>query len=172
MGDVIPRVDEWISEMRERLPEVVSICQNINTLRTNVILGKETKVLWGRDVIYDYIGDVHVAISARSFYQVNPIETEVLYRKVLEYAALTGDETVIDVYCGIGTIALFLAQHARHVYGIEIVAEAIEDARANAALNGMQHVQFEVGAAEDLSMLETPGYYGGCYRRRSSAQRL
>ncbi|GIO36576.1 hypothetical protein J41TS12_14370 [Paenibacillus antibioticophila] len=149
-GRDIPHLDAWIGSIRDRLPDVVSICQNINTKRTNVIFGDETLVLWGRDVIYDYIGDVQFAISARSFYQVNPVQTEVLYRKTVEYAGLTGKETVIDAYCGIGTISLFLAQHAEQVYGVEIVKEAIEDARANAELNGMKHVKFEVGASEDV----------------------
>ncbi|WP_339301453.1 23S rRNA (uracil(1939)-C(5))-methyltransferase RlmD [Paenibacillus sp. FSL K6-2441] len=149
-GDRIPREDEWIAAIREELPAVVSICQNVNTRQTNVIFGDVTRVLWGREVIYDYIGDVKFAISARSFYQVNPIQTEVLYGKTVEYAGLTGQETVIDAYCGIGTISLFLAQHAKRVYGVEIVKEAIEDARVNAKLNGMNHVTFEVGASEDV----------------------
>ncbi|MGC6585097.1 23S rRNA (uracil(1939)-C(5))-methyltransferase RlmD [Paenibacillus sp. Dod16] len=149
-GEHIPRVDEWISAIREELPAVVSVCQNVNTRKTNVIFGDVTRVLWGREVIHDYIGDVKFAISARSFYQVNPAQTEVLYGKTVEYAGLTGEETVIDAYCGIGTISLFLAQHAKKVYGVEIVKEAIEDARANAELNGMTHVEFEVGASEDV----------------------
>jgi len=149
-GERIPRLNEWISAIREELPAVVSICQNVNTRKTNVIFGDVTRVLWGREVIHDYIGDVKFAISARSFYQVNPAQTEVLYGKTVEYAGLTGEETVIDAYCGIGTISLFLAQHAKKVYGVEIVKEAIEDARANAELNGMTHVEFEVGASEDV----------------------
>ncbi|WP_339221815.1 23S rRNA (uracil(1939)-C(5))-methyltransferase RlmD [Paenibacillus sp. FSL W7-1332] len=149
-GERIPRVNEWISAIREELPAVVSVCQNVNTRKTNVIFGDVTRVLWGREVIHDYIGDVKFAISARSFYQVNPAQTEVLYGKTVEYAGLTGEETVIDAYCGIGTISLFLAQHAKKVYGVEIVKEAIEDARANAELNGMTHVEFEVGASEDV----------------------
>ncbi|PCL91873.1 23S rRNA (uracil(1939)-C(5))-methyltransferase RlmD [Paenibacillus lautus] len=149
-GERIPRVNEWISAIREELPAVVSICQNVNTRKTNVIFGDVTRVLWGREVIHDYIGDVKFAISARSFYQVNPAQTEVLYGKTVEYAGLTGEETVIDAYCGIGTISLFLAQHAKKVYGVEIVKEAIEDARANAELNDMKHVEFEVGASEDV----------------------
>lgn len=149
-GRDIPHLDAWVGSIRDRLPDVVSICQNVNTRRTNVIFGDETLVLWGKDVIYDYIGDVQFAISARSFYQVNPVQTEVLYRKTVEYAGLTGKETVIDAYCGIGTISLFLAQHAKQVYGVEIVKEAIEDARVNAELNGMSHVTFEVGASEDV----------------------
>ncbi|MBU5347912.1 23S rRNA (uracil(1939)-C(5))-methyltransferase RlmD [Paenibacillus lautus] len=149
-GERIPRVNEWISAIREELPAVVSISQNVNTRKTNVIFGDVTRVLWGREVIHDYIGDVKFAISARSFYQVNPAQTEVLYDKTVEYAGLTGKETVIDAYCGIGTISLFLAQHAKKVYGVEIVKEAIEDARENAELNGMKHVEFEVGASEDV----------------------
>lgn len=149
-GRDIPHLDAWIGSICEQLPDVASICQNVNTQRTNVIFGSETRVLWGRDVIYDYIGDVQFAISARSFYQVNPAQTEVLYGKTVEYAGLTGKETVIDAYCGIGTISLFLAQHAEQVYGVEIVPEAIEDARANAKLNGMTNVKFEVGASEDV----------------------
>ncbi|WP_435924088.1 23S rRNA (uracil(1939)-C(5))-methyltransferase RlmD [Paenibacillus sp. DYY-L-2] len=149
-GRDIPHADAWVGLIREQIPHVVSICQNVNTKQTNVIFGDETRVLWGRDVIYDYIGDVQFAISARSFYQVNPVQTEVLYGKTVEYAGLTGRETVIDAYCGIGTISLFLAQHAERVYGVEIVKEAIEDARANAELNGMKHVEFEVGASEDV----------------------
>ncbi|MEK4062427.1 MULTISPECIES: 23S rRNA (uracil(1939)-C(5))-methyltransferase RlmD [unclassified Paenibacillus] len=149
-GRDIPHLDAWLGSIREQLPDVASICQNINTQKTNVIFGDETRVLWGTDVIYDYIGDVQFAISARSFYQVNPSQTEVLYSKTVEYAGLTGKETVIDAYCGIGTISLFLAQHASKVYGVEIVPEAIEDARANARLNNMNNVVFEVGASEDV----------------------
>lgn len=149
-GDRIPNVDEWIAEIRREIPAITSICQNVNTKQTNVIFGDTTRTLWGNDVIYDYIGDVKFAISARSFYQVNPAQTEVLYGKTVEYAGLTGNETVIDAYCGIGTISLFLAQHAKQVYGVEIVREAIEDARANATLNGMDNVVFEVGASEDV----------------------
>ncbi|KGE19406.1 23S rRNA (uracil(1939)-C(5))-methyltransferase RlmD [Paenibacillus wynnii] len=149
-GRDIPHLDAWIGSIREQLPQVASICHNVNTKQTNVIFGDDTRTLWGRDVIYDYIGDVQFAISARSFYQVNPAQTEVLYGKTVEYAGLTGKETVIDAYCGIGTISLFLAQHAEKVYGVEIVREAIEDARANAVLNEMKNVVFEVGASEDV----------------------
>ncbi len=149
-GERLPRKPEWIERIRAEMPQVVSICQNINTKQTNVIFGDETRTLWGRDVIHDYIGDVKFAISARSFYQVNPVQTEVLYEKAVQYAGLTGNETVIDAYCGIGTISLFLAQHAKRVYGVEIVKEAIEDARKNAELNGMTNVEFEVGASEDV----------------------
>lgn len=147
-GERIPHELDWIKGIREAIPGVQSICQNVNTKKTNVIFGDVTRVLWGREVIYDYIGDVKFAISARSFFQVNPVQTEVLYGKALEYAGLTGDETVVDAYCGIGTISLFLAQRAGQVYGVEIVEEAIADARKNAELNGMTNVQFEAGPAE------------------------
>ncbi|WNQ12198.1 23S rRNA (uracil(1939)-C(5))-methyltransferase RlmD [Paenibacillus aurantius] len=149
-GNKVPHLDEWVREIREAVPGVKSICHNVNTKRTNVIFGDSTTVLWGDEFIYDYIGDVKFAISARSFYQVNPVQTEVLYRTALDYAALTGSENVIDAYCGIGTISLFLARHAKQVRGVEIVAEAIADARRNAALNGIANVDFAVGKAEEV----------------------
>lgn len=144
----IPHKKELIEEIIARLPEVKSIVHNVNSKRTNVILGEKTNLLWGSEVIYDYIGDVKFAISALSFYQVNPVQTKVLYDKALEYADLNGEESVIDAYCGIGTISLFLAQKARKVFGVEVVPEAIEDARRNAALNGMTNAEFAVGEAE------------------------
>jgi 23S rRNA (uracil1939-C5)-methyltransferase len=147
-GQRIPQVERWIERIREALPSVKSIVQNVNTRKTNVIFGDDTRVLWGSDVIYDDLDGIRFAISARSFYQVNPSQTVKLYRKAVEYAGLTGSETVIDAYCGIGTISLFLARSAGHVYGVEIVPEAIEDARRNAALNGIANVAFEAGAAE------------------------
>ncbi|OIJ18668.1 23S rRNA (uracil-5-)-methyltransferase RumA [Anaerobacillus alkalidiazotrophicus] len=146
----LPNKTNLIEEIREKLPNVTSIVQNINTKRTNVIFGDQTVVLWGEDYIYDMIGDVKFAISARSFYQVNPEQTKVLYDKALDYAELNGSETVIDAYCGIGTISLFLAQKAKHVYGVEIVPEAIDDAKRNAKLNGMTNVDFAVGGAEKV----------------------
>ena len=149
-GTSIPNADRFVAAIREAVPGVASVCQNINTARTNVVLGDRTVTLWGRDVIYDFIGDIRFAISARSFYQVNPIQTEILYRKAVEYAGLTGRETVIDAYCGIGTISLFLAKHAKRVYGVEAVADAIADARRNAALNGIGNVEFVVGLAEEV----------------------
>ena len=139
-----------VEEICKKLPNVTAIVQNVNTKRTNVIFGEETKVLWGEEYIYDTIGDVKFAISARSFYQVNPEQTKVLYDKALKYAELTGSETVIDAYCGIGTISLFLAQKAKHVYGVEIVPEAISDAKRNVQLNKMENVDFAVGEAEKV----------------------
>ncbi|RJS62609.1 23S rRNA (uracil(1939)-C(5))-methyltransferase RlmD [Bacillus sp. PK3_68] len=146
----LPHKDKIVEEMITRLPHVKSIVHNVNSKRTNVIMGETTKVLWGSEVIYDYIGDVKFAISARSFYQVNPVQTKVLYDKALEYADLTGNETVIDAYCGIGTISLFLAQKAKRVFGVEVVPEAIEDAKRNARLNGIENAEFAVGKAEEV----------------------
>ncbi|ADC50039.1 RNA methyltransferase, TrmA family [Alkalihalophilus pseudofirmus OF4] len=149
-GKELPNKKNIIEEIRESIPDVKSIVQNINPKRTNVIFGDQTIVLWGDEYIYDSIGDIRFAISARSFYQVNPDQTKVLYDKALEYADLKGDETVIDAYCGIGTISLFLAQKAKHVYGVEIVPEAISDAKKNAEINGFTNVDFAVGEAENV----------------------
>ncbi|WP_096201796.1 23S rRNA (uracil(1939)-C(5))-methyltransferase RlmD [Bacillus sp. FJAT-45350] len=149
-GEDLPHKKKIIAEIQERLPQVKSIVQNINNRRTNVIFGEKTIVLSGEEYIYDYIGDIKFAISARSFYQVNPEQTKVLYDKALEYANLTTTETVIDAYCGIGTISLFLAQRTKHVYGVEIVPEAIDDAKRNAKLNHIENVDFAVGEAEKV----------------------
>lgn len=146
----LPNKKKIVDEILGAIPGVKSIMQNINAKKTNVILGEQTKVLWGEDVIYDSIGEIKFAISARSFYQVNPEQTKLLYDKALEYADLIGNETVIDAYCGIGTISLFLAQKAGKVYGVEIIPEAIEDAKRNAALNGIVNVEFAVGEAESV----------------------
>lgn len=146
----IPNQEELVNQLTKKLDGLKSVVLNINRKQTNVIFGDETKVLWGEPYIYDYIGDIKFAISARSFYQVNPIQTEILYGKALEYADLTGNETVIDAYCGIGTISLFLAQKAKKVYGVEIVPEAIADAKRNARLNAMENVEFAVGEAEKI----------------------
>lgn len=147
-GRKLPQAERWVERIREELPGVTSIVQNVNERNTNVIFGDETKVLWGSDVIYDELDGIRFAISARSFYQVNPLQTVALYRKAVEYAALTGTESVIDAYCGIGTISLFLARQAGRVYGVEIVPEAIEDAKRNAELNGIGNATFEAGPAE------------------------
>ena len=140
--------DEAVEAIRRILPEVTSIVQNINGEKTNVIFGETTITLWGKDAIEDLIGDVRFEISARSFYQVNPEQTEVLYQQALDYAQLTGEETVIDAYCGIGTISLFLAKQAKQVLGVEIVPQAIEDAKRNAEINGFTNTYFEAGPAE------------------------
>ncbi|MEO2078558.1 MAG: 23S rRNA (uracil(1939)-C(5))-methyltransferase RlmD [Bacillus sp. (in: firmicutes)] len=144
----LPQKNKLVEKMVARLPKLKSIVHNVNSKRTNVIMGEKTSVLWGNEVIYDYIGDVKFAISALSFYQVNPVQTKVLYDKALEYANLSGEENVIDAYCGIGTISLFLAQKAQKVFGVEVVPEAIEDAKRNADLNGITNAEFAAGEAE------------------------
>ncbi|MDD6036859.1 MAG: 23S rRNA (uracil(1939)-C(5))-methyltransferase RlmD [Lachnospiraceae bacterium] len=126
------------------------VCLNVNCEITNVILGAEIIPVWGDTYITDYIGEVAYRISPLSFYQVNPKQTKVLYRKALEFAGLTGNEIVWDLYCGIGTISLFLAAKAKRVYGVEIVPQAIEDAKENAVRNGITNAEFFVGAAEDV----------------------
>ena len=139
--------------LAERLASVKgmrSITLSPNQERTNVILGKETIRLWGDMVIADRIGDVWFEISPLSFFQVNPVQTEKLYAKVLEYAGLTGKEIVWDLYCGIGTISLFLAKKAGQVYGVEIVPAAIDNARQNAKKNGVKNAEFFVGKAEEV----------------------
>lgn len=145
-----PQAEEAIALIRKLVPNVTSIMQNINPETTNVIFGNETIHLWGQDTIEDHIGGVRFEISARSFYQVNPIQTEVLYKQALDYAQLTGKETVIDAYCGIGTISLFMAKKAKYVMGVEIVPQAIEDAKRNAKLNGLDNTYFEAGPAEEV----------------------
>ena len=129
---------------------IVGLCVNINEGRGNAILGRETRCLYEKDSIEDKIGELSFSISVPSFYQVNPVQTEKIYGKALEYAALTGEETVWDCYCGIGTISLFLAQKAKQVYGLEIVPEAIENAKKNAEKNGLHNAEFFVGAAEEV----------------------
>ena len=119
------------------------------------IMGNEIKLLWGQTYITDYIGNVKYQISPLSFYQVNPVQTEKLYGLALDYADLNGNETVWDLYCGIGTISLFLAQNAKQVYGVEIVPQAIDDARNNAKINDITNAEFYVGKAEEV----LPEYY-------------
>ena len=129
---------------------MTSISVNINRKNTNVIMGERVKTLWGQPGITDYIGNVQYQISPLSFYQVNPVQTKKLYELALSYADLTGEETVWDLYCGIGTISLFLAQRARRVYGVEVIPAAVEDARENARLNGFSNVEFFTGKAEEI----------------------
>ncbi|BDR85011.1 23S rRNA (uracil(1939)-C(5))-methyltransferase RlmD [Clostridium tetani] len=146
----LPHKEELINKLTEDLEGVVSIIQNMNSQKTNVVLGKESIVLWGKDKIIDYIGNFKFAITPLSFFQVNPIQTEVLYNKALEYADLKGDEVVFDAYCGTGTISLFLSQKAKKVYGVEIVNEAIESAKLNARENNVNNVDFIVGESEQI----------------------
>ena len=154
----LPQADQWVARIRESLPEIKSIVLNYNPKQTNVIMGPQCTVLWGSDTITDTIGNLEFRISPHSFFQVNPAQTEVLYKKALEFAGLTGNETVIDAYCGTGTISLFLAQQAKHVIGIEIVEPAIADAKENAKRNGISNAEFLVAdAAEAMPKLVKDG---------------
>jgi 23S rRNA (uracil1939-C5)-methyltransferase len=148
-GRELPHSEELVDELR-LISGVTSICLNINTKRTNVILGSRVIPLWGDPWIEDVLGGLRFRISPLSFYQVNPVQCEKLYSEALKAAALTGKETVYDLYCGIGTISLFLARHAKAVYGVEIVPDAIRDAKENAERNGIENAHFYTGAAEDL----------------------
>ena len=148
-GEFLPAQEALIAELC-KISGMKSISVSINTERTNVIMGKEIGVLWGQGYITDYIGDVKYQISPLSFFQVNPVQTEKLYGLALEYADLKGEETVWDLYCGIGTISLFLSRKAKKVYGVEIVPQAIEDAKNNAKINGIENAEFFVGKAEEV----------------------
>lgn len=144
-GRSFPRGREFGEALHQAVPQIQSVIQNINQERTNVILGSHSRVLWGKDHIIDMLGHFRFRISAESFYQVNPAQTETLYRKAVEFAGLSGREVVADLYCGIGTITLLLAEEAREVYGIEVVPAAISDARANARMNQITNARFMEG---------------------------
>ena len=148
-GQDLPHQKELIEKLRE-IPGMTSISLNINKKRSNVILGDKVKTIWGQEYITDKIGDISYEISPLSFFQVNPKQTWKLYSKALEYADLHGEETVWDLYCGIGTISLFLAQQAKFVRGVEIVPAAIDDAKRNAQINNIENVEFFVGKAEEV----------------------
>ena len=143
----LPRQAEIVARLRSRIKGLVSVVHNVNFRRTNVILGDRTRTLWGKDTIGDRLGEFIFQISALSFFQVNTAQAEVLYAKAVEYAGLTGVETVIDAYCGTGAISLFLARQAAKVYGIEVVEPAVRDARRNAAANAVDNVEFCSGDA-------------------------
>ena len=149
-GTNLPHLNELASVLKENIPGFKTLVLNVNKAKTNVILGKENKVIYGNGKINDYIGDLVFEISPLSFFQVHPVQTEVLYNKALEYAELKENDTVFDIYCGIGSISLFLAQKATKVYGIEIVEDAIKDAKINAKLNNLNNVEFYVGKAEEV----------------------
>ena len=148
-GNKFPKEEQLVKSLCE-IPGMTSITINVNKKRSNVILGEEICLLWGQEYITDRIGDISYQISPLSFYQVNPMQTQKLYAKALEYADLHGQETVWDLYCGIGTISLFLAQKAKFVRGVEIVPAAIENAKENAKLNGLENTEFFVGKAEEV----------------------
>ena len=153
-GKKLPKAERLIEKLIQ-IEGMTSITISPNTRRDNVIMGDSYEILWGQGYITDYIGNVKYQISPLSFYQVNPGQTEKLYGLALEYADLKGDETVWDLYCGIGTISLFLAQKAKQVYGVEIVPQAIDDAKENAKINAIDNAEFFVGKAEEV----LPEYY-------------
>lgn len=146
----IPKASRLIELLRAAVPGLCSICLSVNSRRTNVILGTDIRVLWGKAAMEDTLCGLRFSVSPLSFFQVNPRQTERLYGLALEYAGLTGTETVVDAYCGAGTISLLLAQKAKKVIGIEIVPEAIQNANENAARNGIANAEFHVGATEEL----------------------
>ena len=148
-GNKLPKEEQLVKSLCE-IPGMTSITINVNKKHSNVILGEKIRLLWGQEYITDRIGDISYQISPLSFYQVNPMQTQKLYAKALEYADLHGQETVWDLYCGIGTISLFLAQKAKFVRGVEIVPAAIENAKENAKLNGLENTEFFVGKAEEV----------------------
>ena len=148
-GEKLPSEEALVKSLRQ-IPETVSVMVNVNKKRNNVILGEKVRLLWGQPYITDKIGEISYQISPLSFFQVNPYQTGRLYGKALEYAQLSGNETVWDLYCGIGTISLFLAQKAKMVRGVEIIPAAIENAKENACLNGFDNTEFFVGKAEEV----------------------
>ncbi len=146
----IPKASQLIELLKAAVPGLCSICLSINSRRTNVILGTDIRVLWGKDTMEDTLCGLRFSVSPLSFFQVNPVQTEKLYGLALEYAGLTGSETVVDAYCGAGTISLLLAQKAKKVIGIEIVPEAIQNANEKAVRNHIENAEFRVGATEEL----------------------
>ena len=148
-GEKLPGEEALVKSLCQ-IPETVSVMVNVNKKRNNVILGEKVRLLWGQPYITDKIGEISYQISPLSFFQVNPYQTGRLYGKALEYAQLSGNETVWDLYCGIGTISLFLAQKAKMVRGVEIIPAAIENAKENACLNGFANTEFFVGKAEEV----------------------
>lgn len=141
---------EFAEYITSRYPEIKTVVLNYNMKDTNVILGTENKTIYGQGYIYDVLGDYKFKISPLSFYQVNPIQTEVLYNKALEYAKLTGKETILDLYCGIGTIGIFASKQAKKVFGIEIIVNAVNDAKENAKINGIENAEFFCGEVENV----------------------
>ncbi|WP_442954861.1 23S rRNA (uracil(1939)-C(5))-methyltransferase RlmD [Paenibacillus sp. SYP-B4298] len=149
-GERIPRIDELVRKVHEALPQVIGIALNVNGKKTSLIFGEHTRTLWGRDTMKESLAALEFELSPRAFFQLNPVQTVKLYDSVRAAAALRGDELVVDAYCGTGTIGLWLAPYVKEVRGIELISEAVEDARRNAAHNGYENVQFYAGRAEEL----------------------
>ncbi|MDG0820507.1 23S rRNA (uracil(1939)-C(5))-methyltransferase RlmD [Staphylococcus equorum] len=149
-GKKFKQSDVLTEKLVAAFPEIVSVKHNVNDTHSNVIMGETSYTLYGKDEIQDTLSDVTFKISDQSFYQINSIQTEKLYQRAIEYAELKGEETILDTYCGIGTIGLYMAPKAQHVYGVEIVAEAIADAKQNATLNQFENTTFVCGKAEEV----------------------
>ena len=146
----IPNQEILIKNITEKYPQIKTIAKNINKKNTNVILGEKTEIIYGEGYIYDYLGEFKFKISPMSFYQVNPSQTYKLYSKAIEYANLTGKETIFDLYCGIGTIGIFASKNVKKLYGIETIEQAIEDAKENAKINNVQNAEFFAGDVEKI----------------------
>ncbi|ANQ64675.1 23S rRNA (uracil(1939)-C(5))-methyltransferase RlmD [Staphylococcus equorum] len=149
-GKKFKQSDVLTEKLVAAFPEIVSVKHNVNDTHSNVIMGETSYTLYGKDEIQDTLSDVTFKISNQSFYQINSIQTEKLYQRAIEYAELKGEETILDTYCGIGTIGLYMAPKAQHVYGVEIVPEAIADAKQNATLNQFENTTFVCGKAEEV----------------------
>lgn len=147
---ILPKNDQLVSMLKKEIPGLKTVVQNINPKQTNVILGEKNFVLFGNGTITDKLHDLVFEISPNSFYQVNPVQTDVLYSKALEFADIDNTKTVVDVYCGIGTISLFLAQKAKKVIGVEVLEQSIEDAKRNAKINKLNNAEFLCGKAEEV----------------------
>jgi 23S rRNA (uracil1939-C5)-methyltransferase len=150
--EMLPFKDEIITKITQLLPNISSIYQNINPLKTNTILGHNYNdiILFGDQYITDQIDHIKFQISPKSFYQVNPTQTQVLYKQTLDYAKISKNDIVFDLYCGVGTIGLYMANYCKHVYGVEIIHDAVDNAKKNAVLNNITNVSFYQGAAEDI----------------------
>lgn len=155
ISDKLPQKAKVIAEINERLPEVVSIYQNVNSEPTSIVFGEKTMHLWGKKTITEKLGDLSFELSARTFFQLNPVQTVKLYDAVKTAAGLTGKEKVVDAYCGVGTIGLWFADDAAEVRGMDIIPESIEDAKKNAKRNDKKNVRYETGKAEDLLRIWT-----------------
>lgn len=149
-GSKLKHANQLVEKLTQAFPNITSIKQNINNSHSNVIMGQQSVTLYGKDKIVDQLSDITFKISDQSFYQINSSQTEKLYQKAIDYAQLDGEETVLDTYCGIGTIGLYMAPLAKHVYGVEVVPSAIKDAQQNATLNGFKNTTFVCGKAEEV----------------------
>ncbi len=147
-GDKFAKKEELVNELIQQFPNIKTIVQNINTKNTNVVLGENNKILYGNGTITDKLGEYKFEISPLSFYQVNPIQTEVLYNKAIEFANLQKQDIVMDLYCGIGTIGIFVSKYVNNVYGIEIIEQAINNANRNKQLNNIENIEFYCGEVE------------------------